>query len=83
METVNRDSKQLLLAEGGKFENEPKIRPLADKTGPLTGDLCGSWFESHFRHHNVLGVFPRLCLCRLGRGKWQDPKVAVLSTTNG
>ena len=31
----------------------------------------------------VLGVFPRLCLCRLRRGKWQDPKVAVLSTTSG
>ena len=54
METVNRDSKQLLLAGGRKFENEPKIRPLAAKTGLLTGDLHGSWFELHSCHHNVL-----------------------------
>ena len=58
METVNRDSKWLLLAEGGKFENEPKIRPLAAKTGLLTGDLHGSWFESHSHYHNVLGDPP-------------------------
>ena len=39
MEKVNRDSKQLLLAEGRKIENEPKIRPLAAKTGLPTGGL--------------------------------------------
>ena len=31
----------------------------------------------------VLEVFPRLELCRLGCGKWQDSSVAMLSTTNG
>ena len=36
-----------------------------------------------FQYTTVLGVLPRLWLCRLGHGKWQNPKIAVLSTTNG